>query len=92
MVVGGPIVSMAGPVDIEGTQSKRQSLQENPEWWDIPIVVLTALDLTTEDRRRLNGGIEEILSKHCVTSSELIARVGTLVAEIRAKAQPRPQD
>ena len=67
------------------------ALQENPEWREIPIVVLTALDLTTEDRRRLNGGVEEILSKHCVTSSELIARVGTLVAEIRAKTQVRPK-
>jgi len=67
------------------------ALQENREWRDIPIVVLTALDLTTEDRRRLNGGVEEILSKHCVTSSELVARVGTLVAEIRAKAQRRPR-
>jgi len=68
------------------------ALQENPEWRDIPIVVVTVLDLTMEDRRRLNGGVEEILSKHCVTSSELIARVGTLVAEIRAKTQARPQD
>jgi adenylate cyclase len=65
------------------------ALQQNPQWRDIPIVVLTALDLTTEDRRRLSGGVEEILSKHCVTSSELIARVGRSLAKIRSKTQPR---
>jgi CheY-like chemotaxis protein len=68
------------------------ALQENPQWRDIPIVVLTALDLTTEDRRRLSGGVEEILSKHCVTSSELIARVGRSLAKIRSKTQPRLED
>jgi PAS domain S-box-containing protein len=63
------------------------TLQENPAWRDVPIVIVTALDLTTEDRRRLSGGVEEILSKHAATSSELIARVGTLIAESRAKTQ-----
>jgi CheY-like chemotaxis protein len=63
------------------------TLQENPAWRDVPIVIVTALDLTAEDRRRLSGGVEEILSKHAATSSELIARVGTLIAESRAKTQ-----
>ena len=39
------------------------ALQANPAWRDIPVVVVTALDLTAEDRRRLNGGVEQILSK-----------------------------
>ena len=63
------------------------TLQDNPAWRDVPIVVVTALDLSTEDRRRLSGGVEEILSKHADTSSELIARVGTLIAASRAKTQ-----
>ena len=63
------------------------TLQGHPEWWDLPIVVVTALDLSTEDRRRLSGGVQQILSKHATTPSELIARVATLIAENRAKAQ-----
>jgi CheY-like chemotaxis protein len=31
------------------------ALQANPAWRDIPVVVVTALDLTAEDHRRLHG-------------------------------------
>ena len=34
-----------------------------PEWQDIPVVVITAKDLTDEDRDRLNGGVERIIQK-----------------------------
>jgi GAF domain-containing protein/CheY-like chemotaxis protein len=33
------------------------------EWRDIPVVVITAKDLTEEDRSRLNGGVERIIQK-----------------------------
>ena len=33
------------------------------EWQDIPVVVITAKDLTDEDRDRLNGGVELIIQK-----------------------------
>jgi len=33
------------------------------EWRDIPVVVVTARDLTAEDRARLNGGVERIIQK-----------------------------
>ena len=39
------------------------ALQERPEYGDIPVVVVTAADLTPEDRQRLNGRVEEIMSK-----------------------------
>jgi hypothetical protein len=38
------------------------------------------------DRRRLSGGVQQILSKHAATPSELVARIGTLIAENRAKS------
>jgi CheY-like chemotaxis protein len=59
------------------------ALQAEPAWRDIPVVVVTALDLTVEDRRRLNGGVEQILSKHSFPPAELMARVGTLLAEAK---------
>jgi CheY-like chemotaxis protein len=31
------------------------ALQEHPEWRHIPVVVITALDLSAEDRARLNS-------------------------------------
>jgi CheY-like chemotaxis protein len=33
------------------------------EWCDIPVVVVTARDLTAEDRAHLNGGVERIIQK-----------------------------
>ena len=62
------------------------ALQANAAWRAIPVVVVTALDLTAEDRQRLNGGVEHILSKHAFPAAELLARVGALLAETR-KAQ-----
>jgi CheY-like chemotaxis protein/anti-sigma regulatory factor (Ser/Thr protein kinase) len=38
-------------------------LRGRPDWQDIPVVVITAKDLTEEDRDRLNGGVERIIQK-----------------------------
>ena len=38
-------------------------MRARPEWQDIPVVVITAKDLTDEDRDRLNGGVERIIQK-----------------------------
>jgi CheY-like chemotaxis protein len=38
-------------------------LRGRPDWQNIPVVVITAKDLTEEDRDRLNGGVERIIQK-----------------------------
>ena len=38
-------------------------LRARPDWQDIPVVIITAKDLTEEDRNRLNGGVERIIQK-----------------------------
>jgi CheY-like chemotaxis protein len=38
-------------------------LRLRAEWRDIPVVVITAKDLTDADRNRLNGGVERIIAK-----------------------------
>jgi GAF domain-containing protein/CheY-like chemotaxis protein len=38
-------------------------LRGRPDWRDIPVVIITAKDLTDEDRSRLNGGVERIIQK-----------------------------
>jgi CheY-like chemotaxis protein len=40
-----------------------EQVRRKPEWRAIPIVVITAKDLTAEDRSRLNGGVEQIIAK-----------------------------
>lgn len=50
-------------------------VRKHPEWHTIPIVVVTAHDLTGEERRRLNGYVETILHKAGGSRDELLARV-----------------
>jgi CheY-like chemotaxis protein len=38
-------------------------LRGRPDWKDVPVVVITAKDLTDEDRNRLNGGVERVIQK-----------------------------
>jgi signal transduction histidine kinase/CheY-like chemotaxis protein len=64
------------------------ALQANPAWLDIPVVVVTALDLTAEDHQRLSGGVEQILSKHAFPPAELKARVCALLEGV-GKPQKR---
>jgi CheY-like chemotaxis protein len=38
-------------------------LRGRPDWQSIPVVIVTAKDLTEEDRNRLNGGVERVIQK-----------------------------
>jgi signal transduction histidine kinase/DNA-binding response OmpR family regulator len=40
-----------------------EEMRRKDEWRDIPVVAVTAKDLTDTDRRRLNGGVERIIQK-----------------------------
>ncbi|HEU4523081.1 MAG TPA: response regulator [Thermoanaerobaculia bacterium] len=50
------------------------------EWRSIPIVVVTARDLSNEDRRRLNGHVETVLQKQGDSRESLLAQVRDLLA------------
>ena len=54
-------------------------LRKRPAWRTIPIIVVTAMDLTAEDRLRLNGQVAGILQKGAYKQDELFAEVRTLV-------------
>ncbi len=55
------------------------ALRADPAHADIPVVVVTAADLTAEDHARLNGGVEHILQKSALDRDSLIAEVRRLV-------------
>ena len=59
-----------------------------PEWRTIPIVVVTAQDLTAEDRRRLSGHVERILRKHGESREALLEQVRDLLAGSNAARLP----
>jgi signal transduction histidine kinase/CheY-like chemotaxis protein len=52
----------------------------HPEWRSIPIVVVTAQDLTNDDRRRLSGQVDTILRKHGDSRESLLEQVRNLLA------------
>ncbi len=62
-----------------------QWVRTHPQWRSIPIVVMTAMELSTEDRRRLNGYVESILQKTGDTRETLLTQVRDLVAECAAR-------
>ncbi|HSP14791.1 MAG TPA: response regulator [Thermoanaerobaculia bacterium] len=59
-------------------------VRRRPEWRDIPIIVVTAQDLTAEDRRRLNGHVETILQKEGDSRESLLAHVRDLLTNSTA--------
>jgi CheY-like chemotaxis protein len=54
-------------------------LRKQAAFWSIPIVVITAMDLTQEDRARLNGYVTQILQKGAFSREELLDQVRDLV-------------
>ena len=62
------------------------TLHANPAWRSIPVVVLTAKDLTDEDRSRLSGFVEKIIEKGASSQEALLQEVRGIVA---ASARPR---
>jgi CheY-like chemotaxis protein len=55
-------------------------LRKQPDWRDIPVVVITAKDLTPEERLRLNGHVGIVLQKGAYQTEELLRETGRLVA------------
>jgi CheY-like chemotaxis protein len=59
-------------------------LRAHDDWRRIPVIVVTARDLTEADRRRLNGGVLQILEKAAASGEALLAQVRAAVAETLA--------
>jgi len=55
-------------------------LRKRAEWRHIPVVVVTAKDLTEEDHRRLNGEVERVLQKDAPTRDDMLREVSATLA------------
>jgi len=55
-------------------------LRARPACQHIPVIVVTAKNLTEDERRRLNGRVEEVLSKNAYTREQLLKRVSEAVS------------
>jgi len=64
-----------------------QRVRSQPEWQGIPIVVMTAKELTEQDRRRLNGAVQDILEKGRRNVNDLLEDV---LRDVRRYVLPSP--
>jgi GAF domain-containing protein/DNA-binding response OmpR family regulator len=55
-------------------------LHRHAEWRDIPVVVITAKDLTPGERERLNGCVERVLRKGTYSRDELVSEIRAQLA------------
>ena len=55
-------------------------LRARPEWKNIPVIVITAKDLTADDRERLAGRVDEVLEKNACTREQLLEHMSGAVA------------
>ena len=54
-------------------------MRSKPEWRDIPVLVVTAKDLTAEERAQLNGHVERVMDKGSAELAELLGEIGQVL-------------
>ncbi len=62
-------------------------VRSDPRWQSIPIVIITAKDLSEEDRARLNGGVARVFRKGTVARDELLRELRLLLDEPAPRTQ-----
>ncbi len=62
-----------------------ERVRQRVEWRFIPIVVMTAKDLSAKERRRLSGSVETILHKAGDSREALLKQVRDLIANCAAR-------
>jgi signal transduction histidine kinase/DNA-binding response OmpR family regulator len=65
-----------------------EALRNRPDTVAAPVVVVTAADLTEDDHRRLNGGVEYVLRKSDLSREEMLTEVREVVSKFAASEGP----
>src|SRR5438067_323270 len=63
-------------------------LHKHAEWRSIPIIVVTAKDMSTAERIALDGYVEKVLPKHALTEDALLTEIQDLIAACVHAKQP----
>ncbi len=62
-------------------------VRNNPLTSHIPIVVMTAKDITPEDRARLEGNVTRVLQKGAYSRDDLLSEIRSRIVKIGARAE-----
>lgn len=57
-----------------------EKVRHHEAWQHIPVIVVTAMDLSNEDRQRLHGSVEKIIQKGAYGRDALLGEIRRLVA------------
>jgi CheY-like chemotaxis protein len=63
-----------------------EELRRNEKWCSIPVVIVTAKDVTAEDRTRLQGSVQRVIQKGTQIGEDLIAEVRNLLGHSADKS------
>jgi signal transduction histidine kinase/CheY-like chemotaxis protein len=55
--------------------------RRNPEWSNVPVVIVTGADLSAEDRKRINGGVAKVISKASLGQDTFLSEVQEFVTK-----------
>ena len=58
-------------------------VRTNPKTGNLPVIIVTAKDLTFEDRKRLKGSVSSILAKSDTTSKALLEEIKKILIKIQ---------
>ena len=67
-------------------------LRSRPEWCEIPVVVITAKDLSAQERERLNGGVTRVLQKGASDMEALLQEIGRRLPAVVERALGLAED
>jgi len=72
-------------------------LRKEAGWRSIPVIVITAKDLTAEDRRRLDGSVKQIITKGSYDRDELLRQIRQFMAppasaRVRTEGNPHGEN
>ena len=62
-------------------------LKQHDRWRNIPVIILTAKSITSEDRQKLNGEVNQIFEKGSYNRSELFEELNRLLDNALARQQ-----
>jgi Amt family ammonium transporter len=64
--------------EMDGFQFLKE-LRQNPAWRSIPVIIVTAREISLEERQQLNGNVKKILQKGAYSREDLLSEVREMV-------------
>jgi CheY-like chemotaxis protein len=68
------------------------ALRAEPKWHNLPVVVVTAKDLSESERALLNSQVQNVIEKGAYSRDQLLTMVRSALADSHNVSSPPPTD